>query len=675
MSRLILLLLSRATPQADREWVIGDTLEQMHAIARAQGPAAAKSWLRRELWRVLRDAPAQRLAHISHHRTHEARGDSLVTKISDDVRHALRALARAPRFAAVAVATLAIGIGANTAMFSVVNALLLKRLPFAEPDSLMLVHLLRADRNGGPGAYREMVWSYPRYRRFVEEQSAFESYALFSSRDFNLSGDEAPQRVRGEVITDRYASVLGATLFAGREFTYEEANSEGAPAVAMVGHALWTSRYGADPDIIGRSIQVNAVPYTVVGVLPPGFRGLNGDAQLWVPIAAMEPNQLAEPFSHSYTLVARRKPGVSAEAAVANTRLAGDLVGAELLDTDANGQAVPPNSATAASLSASRADTDVRRASLVLLGAVGFLLLIACVNLTNLLVARAIERRREVAIRTALGASRGRIGRQFLVESVLLAGAGALAGLALAPLLLAAAATLLPDSDTLFRTAMAPGVRRIAGAVGLTRVGAGMIGLDAATLLFTLGVTVATAVPVAVVPALQASSARPIEALKASGGGGPHGRLGLMGSTPIIAQIALALVLLAGAGLMVRSAVALHGTPIGIDPSDLLTVQLDLPAATYGGGPDAETGPLLYSQLLERVGALPGVEAVGMASFSAVGGAYNQTRATFLQPQRAAPRWSAFTGRRRTTFRPSAYQCSKAAASWTPIARVRRKSC
>ena len=250
-SRLALFLLSRATPQADREWVIGDTLERMHAIASSQGPAAANRWLRRELWRVLRDAPAQRLAHVAHPRTHEARGAGLVTTISQDVRYALRTLARAPRFAAVAVATLAIGIGANTAMFSVVNALLLKTLPFAEPDSLMLVHLLRADRNAGPGAYREMVWSYPRYRRFVEEQDVFEGYALFSGRDFNLSGDEAPQRVRGEVITDRYASVLGATLLAGREFTFEEANSEGAPAVAMIGHALWTSRYGADPKSSG----------------------------------------------------------------------------------------------------------------------------------------------------------------------------------------------------------------------------------------------------------------------------------------------------------------------------------------------------------------------------------------------------------------------------------------
>jgi len=635
MSRFVLFLLSRATPKADREWVIGDTLEQLHAIASVEGPAAASRWLRRELWRVLRDAPAQRLAHVAHPRARAARGDSLLTAISEDVRYALRAFARAPRFAAVAVATLAIGIGANTAMFSVVNALLLKRLPFAEPDSLMLVHLLRADRNAGPGEYREMVWSYPRYRRFVEEQDSFESYALFSGRDFNLAGNDSPQRVRGEVVSDRYAAVLGVSPIAGREFTFEEANTEEAPAVAMIGHALWTSRYAADPDIIGRSIRVNEAPYTVVGVLPPGFAGMNGNAQLWVPIAAVEPSQLAEPFSHSYSLVARRKPEVSAEAAVANTRLAGDRVGAELLDVGPDGQAAPPNSATAASLSASRADTDVRRASLILLGAVGFLLLIACVNLTNLLVARAIEKRREVAIRTVLGASRGRIGRQFFVESILLAGAGALAGIALTPLLLAAAATLLPDADTLFRTGMVPGARRIAGAVGLTQVGARMIGLDAATLLFTFGVTAATAALVAAVPALQASSTRPFDALKASGAAaGSHGRRSVMRSAPVIGQIALSLVLLAGAGLMIRSAVALHGTPIGVDPSDLLTVQLELPAATYGAAPDSERGSAFYSQLLERARALPGVESVGMASFTPVGGAYNQTTIAFLKPQR-----------------------------------------
>jgi len=633
-SRLALFLLSRATPKADREWVIGDTLEQMHAVASAHGAAVANRWLRRELWRVLRDAPARRLAHVANRRTYQARGGSLVTTISDDFRYALRALARAPRFTAVAIATLAIGIGANTAMFSVVNALLLKSLPFAEPDRLMLVHLLRPDRNAGPGAYREMVWSYPRYRLFVEEQDAFEGYALFSGREFNLAGDGSPQRVRGEVISDRYAAVLGANPIAGREFTFEEANTAGAPAVAMIGHSLWTSRYGADPDIIGRSIEVNEAPYSVVGVLPRGFTGMSGSAQLWLPIAAVEPGQLVEPFSHSYSLVARRKPGVSAEVAVASTRLAGDRVGAELLDPpDPAGQVAPPNSATAASLSASRADTDIRRASLILLGAVGFLLLIACVNLTNLLVARAIERRREVAIRAALGASPSRIGRQFFAESILLAGAGAIAGLALAPLLLAAAATLLPDSDTLFRTALAPGSRRIAGAVGLTQVSARMIGLDAATLLFTLGVTAATAALVAAVPALQASALRPVDALK-GGAATSNGRRALIRSAPVVAQVALSLVLLTGAGLMIRSAIALHGTPIGVDPSDLLTVQLELPAATYGETPESERGLAFYSQLVDRVRALPGVQSTGMASFTPVGGAYNQTRVTFLQPQR-----------------------------------------
>jgi predicted permease len=548
------------------------------------------------------------------------------------VKHALRGFARSPRFAAVAVATLAIGIGANTATFSVVNALLLKPLPFAEPDRLMLVHLLRPDRNAGPGAFRESVWSYPRYRMFADRQQAFEDYALFSSREFNLADEEAPQRVGGEVVTDRYPAVLGAEPILGRAFTYAEANQAGAPAVALIGHRLWTNRYGADPAIVGRTIRLNATPYTIIGVLPPGFTGLSGNAQLWATIAAVDPGALEEPFSHSYLMVARRKPGVTEAAAIASTRLTRDLVGAELLGGDAAGSPAPPNSATAVSLSASRADADVRRATLVLLGAVGFVLLIACVNLTNLLVARALERRREVAVRMALGASRARIGRQFLVESLLLAGTGGLVALALAPLLLTAAAALLPESNVFFRSELLGGTR-IEGAAGLTRVGADSIGLDAATLVFTLALTAVTAALVALVPALQVSSLRPVDALKSAGGAvGARGRRELaVRSAPVVAQIALALALLAGAGLMVRSAVALYGTPIGIDPAGLLTVRLDLPGAMYGA---SERGTAFYTELADRVRALPGVESVGFASFVPVGGGYNQTRAEFLRPQR-----------------------------------------
>jgi putative ABC transport system permease protein len=551
-----------------------------------------------------------------------------MTAIWQDIRHALRLFARSPRFAAVAIATLALGIGANTAMFSVVNAVLLKPLPFRDAERLMLVHMLRPDR-GSSGAYREMVWSYPKYRSFADGQQAFEDLALFAARDFNLTGDDDPQHVRGEAITEGYTAVIGLTPILGREFTDDEANRVGGAPVVILGYGLWASRYGGDPAIIGRTIQVNATPHTVVGVLPRGFTGLSGNADVWLPLAQVDPEDLEEPFSHSYMLVARRNVNVPAESAIANARLTGDRVWAEYAGDP------PPaerESATAVSLYSSRVDADLRRASLVLLGAVLFVLLIACVNLTNLTLAKTIERRREIAIRAALGASRGRIGRQFFVESMLLAMFGAAAGLAIADLLLSAAAVLLPDPDVFFRSAIGPGAQRVVGAAGLTRIGANMIGLDGATLLFTFGASVVTAVLVALVPVLQASSLRPIDVLKAAGSAGvSRGRRDFaVRAAPVVTQIALALVLLAGAGLIVRSALELQGTGIGVNAADLLTVGLELPSASYG----PEQGGAFYERLLERVRSLPGIESASFGSCAPVSGGCNQTRLTFVDPQR-----------------------------------------
>ena len=545
-----------------------------------------------------------------------------------DVRQALRVFQRSPRFAIVALATLALGIGANTAMFSVVNAVLLKPLPFAEPERLMLVHLLRAD---GAGVPRETVWSYPKYRSFMDGQAAFEEAALFAGRDFDLAGDGDPQRLRGEVVTERYPGVLGVSPILGRSFTFDEANQEGS-AVAMIGHTLWISRYGADPAIVGRAIDINARRYTVVGVLPPGFTGLNGNAQVWLPLAGVDASDLVEPYSHSYSLVARRDPSLSADAAVANIRLNGERIAAEFASA-AEPAGPTPDSASAATLNASRVDEDVRRASLMLFGVVGFVLLIACANLTHLLLARSIERRREIAIRSALGASSGRIARQLFVEIMLLAGAGGLVGILLADLLLTAATAVLPDPDVFFRTAMAPGARRIAGAAGLTRIGADAIGLDMATLLFTFAVTVATAGLVGLVPALRASSLRPPDALKAAGtaAGSLGGRDFGVRAGMIIAQIALSLVLLAGAGLMIRSGLALQGTELGIEPANMLTVRIDLPGASY----TPERGAAFHRELLERVSALPGVDAATLGSCAPVSGGCNQTRVRFLNPERA----------------------------------------
>jgi putative ABC transport system permease protein len=544
-----------------------------------------------------------------------------------DLRYALRTLLKSPGFTIVAVLTLALGIGANTAMFAVVNAVLLKPLPFKDADRLMLVHLLAPDREAGRGALREMNWSYLKYQTFLELQRSFESSALFGGRGFTISGDNDPERVRGEVVTDLYPEVLGIGPVLGRSFTAQEAHRAGASAVAIIGHSLWMRRYGGDAAVLGRAIRIDGTPYTIIGVLPPGFRGLSGDSDLWVPLAVLEPRSLTPEYrySHSYYLIARRKATVTEEAAIGAVRVHGTQIDSAVPKPPFLGP--DPWGATAASLYDSRADADIRHASLILLGAVGFVLLIACVNLTNLLVAKAIARRREVAVRMAIGATRFRVARQFIVESMLLGALGAAAGLLLALALLDGAAMLLPAGEVFFRSPIAPGVPRITGAAGLTRISASMIELDAITFLFACGVAALASTLIALVPATQASSLRPVEAMKTGGGAGTARGFNVFGVRAVLVttQIAFALVLLAGAGLMMKSAARLHGTGIGIDPDGVLTVTLALPRAGY----NAERGAAFFSQLLDRVRALPGVESAGFGNCPPVSGGCNSTGIRF----------------------------------------------
>ena len=622
VTRFLLWLIGRATPPPAREWVLGDTLEELDHVERTGGPAAARRWLRAEAWRVAVHAPRHRAAsRRAPSLQPPAKGDGTVSGLARDVRYAFRVLVHAPGFTAVALLTLALGIGANTAMFAVVNAVLLKRLPFTDPDALMLVHLSLSQQQAARMGGTQMVWSYPKYRTFADLQHVYGDLALFAARDFDLSGDGDPLRLRGEVVTDRYPAILGITPASGRAFTYEEANREGAGAVAMIGHGLWTSRFGADPAIIGRSLRVNAVSFTIVGVLPDGFRGLNGDAQIWLPLAALEPSQITPDArnSHSYRLIGRRKPGVSEQEAVAAAAVLGEQVYEAYRQADSTDRW----GVSALSLYASRVDSDVRRASLVLLGAVGFVLLIACVNLTNLALARAAARRREVAVRVAIGASRGVIARQLLAEGALLAFGGGVAGLMVGVALLGAARALLPDAEVFFRTAVAPGTPRMAGAAGLTRIGASMIGLDAATLLFTAAVSMLTALLVSFAPALQASSFKPIDALKSAAGSGKDagGRRFGVRAVLVTTQIALALMLLTGAGLMVKSAAQLQATSTGVRSDHVLTARIDLPRASY----NAERAGVFWSQLTERLAGLPGVEAVGIGNCPPVSGGCNGT--------------------------------------------------
>jgi putative ABC transport system permease protein len=625
MTRLALLVIRWATPRGEREWVVGDTVEEVARIRDAGGERAARRWLQREMWRVLAQAPRHRLAvsrgsAAAERERAAVKGDGPVRDFFHDIRYTFRLLGRARAFTAIAVSTLALGIGANTAIFAVVNAVLLKPLPFADAGRLMLVHTLVPSRER-PGVFNEGVWSYPKYRTFTASQQVFDEIAFFASRDVDLSGDGEPQRVRGEVVTERYPSVLGVAPQLGRPFTWDEVHEAGAPRAAMIGHGLWTRRFGGDPAVVGRTIRINATPYTVVGVLPRGFRGLVGNADVWVPLAAVEPSQLTQAQSHSYTIVARRKHDVSEQAAASAVELLGAQVDAAHVRSDIG---MPAWKARANSLYASRVDADVRRAALVLLGAVGFVLLIACVNLTNLVAARAMARRREVAVRVAIGASRGRIVRQFLAEGVVLSGLGAAGGLFVAFALLGAAAAVMPEPDVFFRSAVAPGTPRIAGAAGLTRIGASMIGLDATTLAFTAAAALLTAMLVSLLPAAQASLLRPVDALKT---GKAQGAAGWMDARTLLVttQIALALILLTGAGLMIRSADRLRDTGIGVDPAGLFTVRIELPGAAY----DSARGQQFYAQLLERVSALPGVRSAALGLCPPVSGGCNGTIAWF----------------------------------------------
>jgi len=553
----------------------------------------------------------------------------MFTALAFDIRYAIRVLRQSPGFTLTAVGLLALGLGANTAMFAVVNGVLLKPLPFADPDRLMLVHLLAPEQDAA--SYREAVWSYPKYRSFLEIQSVFSDVAAFAGRTMSLTDSGAPEQLRGEIATERYPRILGIAPVLGRMFTSAEANIAGTQRVAMIGEQLWRRRFGGDASIIGRTVQVNSTPYTVIGVLPGGFRGLSGQSEIWVPLAAYQPEMLTIRQSHNYMVVARRRDQVTEAQAVSAAAIIGQQLEAEYENAKVDGR---PWSAKAVSLSASRVDLDVRRATLMLLGAVGFVLLIACVNLATLISTKALRRGREVAIRIALGASQLRIARQFIVEALVLSAAGITLGLVFAWLLLNTSHALLPDADTFFRAreGSRPSMR---GAAGLTQVGAAMIGLDGSTLLFASAAALLCALLVAFLPALHASLQRPIEVLKAATAARTARSMARRfdARTPlVVAQVALALVLLAGAGLLLRSLWHLQSTSIGIEPDGLVTARLSLPGYT------AESSRTFYDTLVERMRAVPGVQSAALGSCSPASGGCTRTSILFDQT-------SAFSGR------------------------------
>ena len=500
-----------------------------------------------------------------------------------DLRFGARMLLKKPGFTLIAALTLALGIGANTALFSVVNGVLLRPLAYHDPDRLVWLGHTAAKSN------RNAAISPPTFADYRNQCQSFENLtALLYNTAFNLTGEGEPERLQGRRVSANFFDTLGALPELGRGFLAEE-DSPGRNRVVVLSHGLWRRRFGADQNIVGRALRLNGQNFTVIGVMPAAFRWQTDE--LWSPLALSPSNFTPDNRGNEFLqVIARLKPQATLQQAHA------EVAGIAAQIVRQNQKIYPAGSGFSAQVKLLREQVvgDVRLMLLVLLGAVGFVLLIACANVANLLLARASARRKEIAVRASLGASRFRLIRQMLTESLLLALLSGLGGLLLASLGIDLLLALNP--------ANLPRLQEIT--------------VDARALSFLLGLALLAVLLCGLASALQASNTDLQETLKEGGRGAGAGRQRTR-SLLVVAEVAMSLVLLVGAGLMIRSFLRLTQVNPGFAPDHMLTMQVMLPASKY---PEPSQSRAFFQQAIERIRTLPGVSSVGAVGELPLGG-------------------------------------------------------
>ena len=503
-------------------------------------------------------------------------------RLIQDVRYALRTLSRTRAFTALAVATLAIGIGANTAVFSAVDAVLLRTLPYQEPERIVLL----AERSAAEPQNQGST-SFLNYIDWQAQASSFQSMGIYQTWQPALTGSGAPERIPAALVTAGVLDVLRAAPVVGRAMTPAD-NEPSAAAMAVVSYGFWKTRLGGDAAAVGRAITLNGVPFTVIGVLPADFHAPGElDVQLWAN-NSLDPRDTRG--SRYLRVIARLKPGIALARARTEMATISARLAASYPATNAGMEAVvrPLRDVLVG---------DVRQPLLLLLGAAGLVLLVACGNLSNLLIVRGAARGREIALRAALGGSRGRIARQLLLEAAVLAAVGGIIGCGLAVWLTPALLALGPEA---VRIQPPP--------------------LDLRLVLFALAAITLTAALTGLLPALRASRADLQTLLKEGLGHAGTKRGARLRSGVIIGELAIALALLSGAGLLLKSFVRLQRVDPGIQPDRVLAMSMNLPGAKY---PIART-PLFFASLVENVAALPGVEDAAVTSIVPFGGDWDR---------------------------------------------------